>query len=191
MHARVYRDAARPEGGHLWHAKLRPAQCSHVHPSPYKICCYARPLCESGCMYGLPSLASICSSLAEEAGAFKAKCHLERESRLKAERQRGTPAASETAHGKRRDRAINNDVLMCMRALSWCICKLFACYKMSNGLAKFKGHPEHLKLKQDRSESRSRFTSTLHSHCLCDLYGYIAHALICFVCPPACPPMSF
>ena len=78
MHARVYRDAARPEGGHLWHAKLRPAQCSHVHPSPYKICCYACPLCESACMYGLLSLASICSSLAEEARAFKAKCHLER-----------------------------------------------------------------------------------------------------------------
>ena len=79
MHARVYRDVVHPEGEHLLHAKQKACAMLTCASLSYKICCYACPLCESACMYGLLSLASICSSLAEEARAFKAKCHLERE----------------------------------------------------------------------------------------------------------------
>ena len=64
-------------------------------------------------MYGLLSLASICSSLAEEAGAFKAKCHLERERAEGREREGGTPAASETTHGESEETGLSIMMLSC------------------------------------------------------------------------------
>ena len=65
------------------------------------------------CVTQLLSLASICSSLAEEAGAFKAKCHLERG--LEAERK-GEGHSSCIGNGTERERGetglSNDDVLV-------------------------------------------------------------------------------